>query len=127
MEIVFDPDKCSGCRTCQVVCAMENFNEVNPSKAALNIEGKFPKPGKYSIQMCDQCGSCAEVCMAEAIYKEDDSYRIDEERCINCLMCVMACPNGALFEHKDLDHPIKCNFCGECIEFCPRGALNYKE
>ena len=58
---------CSGCSTCRLVCAIENFMEVNSAKSLLNIEGRFPAPGDYHIHICDQCGACAEVCPVEAI------------------------------------------------------------
>jgi Fe-S-cluster-containing dehydrogenase component len=123
MGITVKEDRCAGCRTCQVVCSLENFNEVNPSKAALGIEGQFPEPGGYSIRSCDQCGDCAEICPSEAIYLEDEGYRIDDEKCVACLMCMMVCSSAALFRHKELQAPIKCTFCGECIELCSRDAL----
>jgi ferredoxin len=62
MELKAVHENCSGCGVCRVVCALENFREVNPAKAALRIEGRFPAPGDYRIHLCDQCGVCAEVC-----------------------------------------------------------------
>lgn len=131
MGIIAKDDKCSGCRTCQVVCALENFGEVNPSKAALGIEGRFPAPGKYNVRSCDQCGDCFDVCPAGAIYKKEEAeyevYLIEEERCVGCLMCVMGCSKAALFRHKELETPIKCTSCGECVDFCSREALAEEE
>jgi len=114
---------CSGCGVCRMVCAMENFREVNPSKAALRIEGRFPAPGDYRIHLCDQCGQCAEVCPVEAIYLESGVYLINEDECTGCMICVEECPNGVLFEHKSMEAPIKCSLCGACVEACPRDAL----
>ena len=45
MELKAIHENCSGCGVCRVVCALENFREVNPAKAALRIEGRFPAPG----------------------------------------------------------------------------------
>ncbi|OQY03908.1 MAG: hypothetical protein B6I22_10605 [Desulfobacteraceae bacterium 4572_123] len=106
-----------------MVCGMENFREVNPSKAALRIEGRFPAPGDYRIHLCDQCGQCAEVCPVEAIYLENGVYLINEDECTGCMICVEKCPAGVLFEHKSMEVPIKCTLCGACVEACPRDAL----
>jgi len=116
-------ENCSGCGICLMVCALENFREVNPSKAALRIEGRFPAPGDYRIHLCDQCGQCAEACPVEAIHLENGIYIIHEEECTGCMICVEECPNGVLFEHKSMEMPIKCTLCGECVDACPRDAL----
>jgi NAD-dependent dihydropyrimidine dehydrogenase PreA subunit len=96
---------------------------MNPSKAALRIEGRFPAPGDYRIHLCDQCGRCVEVCPEEAIHRDNGIYIIDEDKCTGCMTCVEACPHGVLFEHKSLETPFKCTLCGECVKLCPREAL----
>lgn len=123
MELKAIHENCSGCGICLLVCALENFKEMNPSKAALKIEGRFPAPGDYRIHLCDQCGRCAEVCPEEAIYLDKGRYLIDEAQCTGCMTCVEACPHGVLLEHKSLETPFKCTLCGECVKLCPRGAL----
>lgn len=116
-------ENCSGCKVCQGVCALENFREINPAKAALSIEGLFPSPGKYRIHLCNQCGQCAEVCPLGAIHMENGVYKIHADECIGCMTCVNACSLGVMFIHKSMDTPIKCTLCGECAELCPREAL----
>ena len=92
-------ENCSGCGVCRLVCALENFRETNPSKAALRIEGRFPEPGDYRIHLCDQCGVCAEVCPMDAIYMDNGIYIIDEDECNGCMTCVEECPINVVFEH----------------------------
>jgi Fe-S-cluster-containing hydrogenase component 2 len=116
-------EKCSGCGTCRLACALENLEEVNPAKAALAIKGRFPAPGDYRIQVCDQCGVCAEVCPDEAIHKKGDCYLVDLDACTGCQTCVEACPHEVMFWHKSMETPIKCTLCGACVEVCPREAL----
>jgi ferredoxin len=123
MELRAIHENCSGCGVCRVVCALENFREVNPAKAALRIEGRFPAPGDYRIHLCDQCGVCADVCPVEAIELKNNAFIIDPEECTGCMQCVENCPHDVLFKHKQMSVPIKCTLCGECAEICPREAL----
>ena len=116
-------ENCSGCSTCRLACAIENFKEVNPAKAALRIKGRFPAPGDYRIHLCDQCGVCAEVCPVEAIQLKSGAYIIDADECTGCMICVEECPHDVLFEHKTMEVPIKCTLCGECARTCPRDAI----
>ena len=117
-------DNCSGCRLCEMICAMENYREVNPSLAALMVEGKFPAPGSYEIRACNQCGVCEGVCPVNAIYDQNGVYLVDEELCTGCEECVVACPRDVIFIKGDIAY--KCNLCGLCTEYCPREAL-YRE
>lgn len=123
MRLIAKPECCSGCGACKLVCALTNYDQVNPALAALSIQGRFPAPGVYEISLCDQCGECAEVCPVEAIEEDNGVYRIDPETCVDCGECVQACPHGVLFEHASLDSPIKCTLCRACAEICPRDAL----
>ena len=127
MELIAFDEKCSGCRACRLVCGLVNFQEVNPSKAALGIEGKFPAPGIFHINLCTQCGACAEACPEDAIKLERGAYLIDPDLCIGCMMCVDACPEDVMFVHPDCETPIKCTLCGACARICPREAIVLQE
>lgn len=120
-------EKCSGCRTCLVACALENFREINPAKAVLRIQGLFPAPGTYHIHLCDQCGQCAEVCPEQAIRFEQGTYKIHADECSGCMICVDECPHGVICMHRDFDTPFTCTLCGACVDACPRGAIQFSE
>lgn len=51
------------------------------------------------------------------------------EKCINCMMCWMVCPDKAIkgkdgnFSHFDYSH---CKGCGNCAARCPVGAIEMK-
>lgn len=124
MRIKVNKDNCTGCRLCRQVCAIEHFDEINPKKAALRIEAKFPDPGKYRPVVCIQCGKCEEACPEGAITQNEiGAYIVDKEKCTNCGTCVGACPVGVVFQHRDLDHVIICDFCMKCTEMCNTAAI----
>ncbi len=124
MRLAVNQDNCSGCRTCELVCALENFRENNPKMSRLRIHGEFPAPGKYRVSHCTQCGTCQEVCPVDAIEETGGGYyRVLEDECIGCMACVEECPEGVVFTHDAIDVPFMCNGCGSCVEICPRNAI----
>ncbi|RMF89614.1 MAG: 4Fe-4S dicluster domain-containing protein [Methanobacteriota archaeon] len=58
---------------------------------------------------------------------------VDQEVCVNCLMCEKTCPWDAI-SHVDsgkmrtltIDYDT-CTYCGRCIDVCPPQALHYKQ
>lgn len=126
MKIHIDNTLCTGCRSCQIVCALVHFKVNNPKKSALKIEARFPDPGEYQVHICFQCGQCAEVCPEEAIHQDGDRYLLDPEKCTFCNACVEACPQGVLPTHQELPSPIKCDNCFECAEICAYNALSLR-
>jgi ferredoxin len=45
---------------------------------------------------CTACGTCKDVCPAEAINQGDPIYKIDADACVDCGACVDACPSEAI-------------------------------
>ncbi len=124
MRIRVHKDNCTGCRLCMQICAIDHFNEINPKKAALRVEAKFPIPGTFRPVVCTQCGTCIEVCPENAIHKNElGASIVDKSKCTNCGTCVSACPVHVIFQHPDLDHVIICNFCLKCTQLCNTGAI----
>jgi len=128
MKIQVTSSACSGCRLCRQICAIEKFAVENPRRARLRVEARFPSPGTYHPQVCDQCGECAEACPTEAIAKNDAGvYSVDKEQCSLCGACVDACPTGVMMWPDESEPPYKCDFCLRCVEVCNTGALKWAE
>ena len=53
---------------------------------------------------------------------------IDAGRCVQCGVCVAACPSDSLgIGADDLPKLVKmCTGCSLCWDFCPRGGLRYE-
>ncbi len=67
---------CSGCRTCQLICALVNHGKNNPKLAHIKIIGQFPVPGGNKIKFdknCNHCAECAKICPMHAIILNEPS------------------------------------------------------
>jgi carbon-monoxide dehydrogenase iron sulfur subunit len=122
------PEQCSGCRICELVCAIHHFGVNNPKKAAIRIINAYPHPVMRMPIVCSQCKipACAQVCPVGALTRHNGIVRLNQDVCISCFKCVEACPFGAIYAHDDCDLPIKCDMCEgepECVKNCPLGAL----
>lgn len=101
--IVADPNKCIGCRTCEIACVLAH----SPADALVtgsvshnfNPRLKVIKTGTISVPVqCRQCedAPCANVCPVKGIVNKDHTIQINAEVCIGCKNCIMACPFGAI-------------------------------
>lgn len=130
MKLAVVPERCSGCKTCEVVCSMTHFNVVNPKKSRLRVMVMYPQPIIRMPIVCSQCvdPDCAKACKLSAITRSDGIVKINSDKCISCRDCISACPYGAIHTHPDIDLPFKCDLCGgdpECVKACPKDAILY--
>ncbi|EDV9796881.1 dimethyl sulfoxide reductase subunit B, partial [Salmonella enterica subsp. enterica serovar Livingstone] len=75
------------------------------------------------------------VCPSGAMHKRDDGFVVvNEEVCIGCRYCHMACPYGAPQYNAAKGHMTKCDGCHDrvadgkkpiCVESCPLRALDF--
>jgi NADPH-dependent glutamate synthase beta subunit-like oxidoreductase/ferredoxin len=64
LPIMVDPEKCAGCRTCQVRCSVINLGEFNPFKSCIKVtrdHGIKTTAIQFSDE-CKNCGLCIAVC-----------------------------------------------------------------
>lgn len=128
--LYFYPEKCTGCRQCSIACSLKHFGECNPKAGAISIvRDEFDR---YELQfVCMQCEDpkCVAACMPNALYIDEKGIvKRDEEKCIGCRMCVVACPYAAINSLND--NIIKCDLCdGDpvCVKYCSTDAIVYKE
>jgi len=125
-KLVADPSLCQGCRACEMACSKAFYKEEDSSKSAIRIHEN--EDGTFRIDVCDQCGVCAEMCSSMALPKDKKGVlRVDRKSCVGCLICVAECVRGYMYYHDDLPTPFKCIACGICVKACPHGALSIVE
>ncbi len=101
--IVADPDKCIGCRTCEIACVVAHSSKDIFTAPLSQIEF-FPrlnviKTAAVSAPIqCRQCedAPCAKVCPVKCITTKNGRIHVDEKECIGCKTCAIACPIGAI-------------------------------
>ncbi len=69
----------------------KSFEEVN-----LGLSGTAEAERCFSCGRCTQCDTCLVYCPDGVISRCDDGYRIDEEYCKGCGICVAECPRRAM-------------------------------
>ena len=126
------PDKCTGCRNCELACSFVKEGEFRPSKSRIHAYN-WEREGFSVPMMCQQCAdaACVAVCPTGAMRKSSKTPGLiewDEKSCIKCKMCTMACPFGNAAFDSATGRILKCDNCGgdpECVSFCPNKALDY--
>ncbi len=142
-RIYIKEEVCTGCRLCGVYCQVEHSQSKDIIKA-FKRESPRPLP-RLSVEVKDivslslQCQHCDEppcvyACLTGALQKDPESgiVSLDEEKCIGCWICLLACPFGAIGQDIERGRIAKCDSCPEhdipvCVANCPNEALVYLE
>ena len=128
-----DMEECSGCRMCELACCVAKEGKIKPILARIHVVQNF-KEGLSVPVFCTQCeeAPCIKVCPANALARDEvtGAVLLDEERCLGCRLCTLACPMGAVFFVPEKGHPVKCDLCGgdpTCVTFCPTDCLRFED
>ena len=99
--MVFDLAGCDGCKACTEACQAMHFTD--PDREWLKVykmkDSKTTAP-YYFPKPCFQCDNspCVKVCPVDATFKRQDGIiLVDNERCIGCRSCMVACPYSTRF------------------------------
>lgn len=160
--MTIDLKRCVACQSCTVACKVENGTPpgIFWMRVLEKEEGTFPAARKVFLPLrCNHCSEppCVPVCPTGASYKreKDNLVLIDQNKCIGCRACIVACPYQVRFIPEDSKgyYPEKltpyeaksyqkwqprtvqkCTFCVHrlekgldpaCVQTCPTGALTY--
>jgi len=149
--IAVDYTKCTGCRTCEAVCAASNHPLFRDSSyqsdlgnpVMSNIRVHSFNPDVDAPVTCARCEDtpCVNACPVDPDPKtgrrelfQDEKLGVitnDPERCIACGNCVEACAEssvGILAQHPETNLPMRmCTLCDgdpQCVKHCPYEAIS---
>ena len=83
--IMADAEKCIGCRTCEVACAVAHQDDFTAE--AFTSRLRVVKGDAYTTAVgCHQCedAPCANVCPTHAISLTAGAWLVEQTRCIGC-------------------------------------------
>lgn len=104
--MVFDLKRCIGCNACVVACKTENMlpEDVFFTRTFVAERGQFPNVKRvYVPTLCNHCEEppCQKVCPSGATYtRADGLVMVDQDKCIGCNACAVACPYDARTQLK---------------------------
>ena len=160
--VTIDLKRCTGCQSCTLSCKAENGTPRGTFWTWVVEKEEGIYPSAYTVYMpmrCNHCSDppCVDVCPTGASYQRehDNLVLVDQDQCIGCHSCVVACPyqarsipdseDGYYGEHKtpfeeaksvkwQVDAAQKCTLCAHridrgllpaCVETCPTEALRF--
>lgn len=136
-------DRCLGCKTCELYCAVERgsngktlwkaVQEHPLPQARVRVEGttnfSFPLQCRHCLK-----APCLDACLTGALTRDAQSglVMVKEDTCIACWTCIMFCPYGVIYPWPERKFALKCDRCAFmekpiCIDVCPCQALELVE
>ncbi len=97
--MVIDLARCKNLRKCHDAC--EKMHHLSPEKEFLKVlkmQDNEQSAPYWQPTMCFHCDEppCVKVCPVDATFKRGDGIvLVDNERCIGCRFCMVACPYSA--------------------------------
>ena len=143
------PELCTGCKTCEIACAVEHslskhligaMMESSPPHSRIYVEAASSSPFEMlkmpmTCRHCDP-SPCIAACIPQAMHRTADDVVTNvggKHECIACGMCVMMCPFGMIARSPAPDGKVmalKCDLCPDldipaCVQACPTGAISF--
>lgn len=124
------PERCVACGKCELACAFAHGTGGSPAVSRIRIYRRGPEAGVPVV--CLQCdhAACAAACPVGAIgwNTKTGALVVDRVKCVNCHLCVAACPFGNMVRDQRDFTVAKCDLCDgnpQCVAFCPTAAIEY--
>ena len=154
-SVFVNPERCIGCRQCEIACAIEHSTTRDPFSAFLespvprtriHVEAGLEETTAFPNR-CRHCdpAPCQQVCPTGAITTNEGLgvVLVDPGRCIGCAMCAVVCPFDVITFHalaagrtSATPVAVKCDGCEDrlsrsekpaCVEACKVNALVFGE
>lgn len=142
--MVFDQNKCVGCRDCRDACNEANKLPKGRSRLLLELQGGkvegdrgYAQERRYVRVSCQQCADapCVTVCPTGAAHRDAKTgiVTMDTSKCVGCKYCIVACPYNVRYINEETKVADNCDFClhsrlekGQtpaCVDSCKYDAL----
>ncbi len=119
--MVIDPKMCTECHDCINACKKEYGIARAKKTKTIPI---------FCLQCHPEKAPCKRICPVGAIKEEDGTLVVDQERCILCRLCMIACPIGVVVVDEEGKAVQKCTLCMDsdriipaCVEACKDNVL----
>jgi carbon-monoxide dehydrogenase iron sulfur subunit len=129
--LVIDPEACTGCEICELVCSLGKTGACRPSLSRIKVV-RIENEGVHVPIVCMQCedAPCKVACPVNAIERDSKTGAmiVDESICIGCRACTIVCPYGAISIDPKSRKAQTCDLCGGdplCAKWCPSAALMF--
>ncbi|MDQ7031317.1 MAG: 4Fe-4S dicluster domain-containing protein [Desulfonauticus sp.] len=143
-RVFINPEFCIGCRLCELACLTEHSQSKDLILAyrdevasGLLPRNRVEEKGYITASLtCRHCEDpyCVRACISGALQKDPETGRVtyDEDQCVGCWSCLMACPFGSIKRHPIKEKIVKCDLCPDrsvpaCVSSCPNQALTFEE
>lgn len=149
--VIIDYNRCTGCRTCETVCAQYNHPVAtngknypglgNPFLSNIRVHAFHPNVDVPVVCLMCEDAPCIAACPVKpdssgnrALYRDPKllTIRNDPKRCVGCGECAKACQMhrvGAIVFNRETRLPERlCTLCDgtpQCVEYCPYGAISF--
>lgn len=128
--ITCDPELCTGCGICEMVCSAEKEGFFQPELSRIHLALVDEKTAlSIACRFCEDT-PCIDACPREALTMDEENnvIRVDKMRCSGCGWCIEACDFGAISSDHSIKSVVLCDLCEgrsqpKCVELCPKEAL----
>jgi len=137
MRIYLHQERCTGCKSCEIACAVQHsqsktlFGALAESPLSQQRVFVHEASGARIPVLCRHCENapCVNSCITGCLYHDENgNVRRHKGRCIGCWSCIMVCPFGVITRDARKHIAVKCDRCHKldipaCVTACPTKAL----